>query len=118
MNTKTIYQREHDILFRYGKGLKPENQVGSDQVASFLKIFSDQAKCSLEEKARVNKEIVLLDHQIQEQRRILKKKLREAKGQVQIVIVAENNGQTELNLAYGMNISICALFKAKRSASG
>jgi hypothetical protein len=93
MNTKAIYQREHDIFFRYGKGWKPENQVSSDQVASFLKMFSDQAKRILEEKARVDEEIVLLDYQIQEQRLILDKTVGEAKRQVQIVIVAENNGQ-------------------------
>jgi hypothetical protein len=93
MNTRAIYQREHGILFRYDKGWKPENQVSSDQVASFLKMFSDQAKRSLEEKTRMDEEIVLLDYQIKEQRLILDKTVGEAKGQVQIVVVAENNGQ-------------------------
>jgi hypothetical protein len=101
---KAVLQHQHRILFEYGEQLKAKNDIGPDQVASFLETFLDKAEKSIDGEIRLDAEISSLEKQIEEQERIMKAKVGEANGQVELILAAENEGQTELKLTYGMKL--------------
>ncbi|EIN04009.1 hypothetical protein PUNSTDRAFT_108850 [Punctularia strigosozonata HHB-11173 SS5] len=96
---KHVREHEEDILTDYGKSLRGEHVSPAD-ASSFLDGFIERAQKNLEALAELDEAIVQVNREIHTEKERAAKKKGDSRGEVTVVIVADQDGPVELKLTY------------------